>query len=82
MIQIRALFFATYREALGSRETSLTLPRGARVSDLVAALRDQGPPFDRLPSDPAVAVNQSYAAGDPELASGDEVAFIPPIAGG
>ena len=67
MIQIRALFFATYREALGSRETSMTLPHGARVSDLVAALKDQ---------------NHVYAADDPELASGDEVAFIPPIAGG
>ena len=52
------------------------------MSDLVAALKDQGPPFDRLPSDPAVAVNHVYAADDPELASGDEVAFIPPIAGG
>ncbi len=60
----------------------MTLPQGARVSDLVAALRSQGPPFDRLPSDPVVAVNHTYAADDPELACGDEVAFIPPIAGG
>ena len=82
MIQIRALFFATYRETVGSRDTSVTLPQGARVSDLVAALRSQGPPFDRLPSDPVVAVNHTYAADDPELACGDEVAFIPPIAGG
>ena len=76
------LFFATYREALGSEETSLTLSPGARVSDLVVALRERGHPYDRLPLDPAVAVNQSYVVGDPELASGDEVAFIPPIAGG
>lgn len=82
MIQIRVLFFATYREALGSGEASVTLPPGARVSDLVAALRGRGDPYDRLPPDPAVAVNRVYAAGDPELASGDEVAFIPPIAGG
>jgi molybdopterin converting factor small subunit len=31
---------------------------------------------------PAVAVNCEYVPGDRPLAEGDEVAFLPPIAGG
>lgn len=81
-MEIRTLFFASYRELLGTGELHLDLPAGATVSDLVVALRARGGAFTVLPTDPAVAVNQSYA--DPALAlnDGDEVALIPPVAGG
>jgi molybdopterin converting factor small subunit len=52
------------------------------VADLVKELRGRGPPFDRLPAEPAVAVNRTYALLSEPLGSGDEVAFIPPVAGG
>jgi molybdopterin converting factor small subunit len=35
-----------------------------------------------LPATPAVAVNMTYAALETQLQHGDEVAFIPPVAGG
>ena len=38
--------------------------------------------FDGLPAEPAVAVNQTYAFLDEPLGAEDEVAFIPPVAGG
>lgn len=61
---------------------AVELGEGATVGDLVAELRSRGAPYDALPEAPAVAVNQTYAMLDEPLAAGDEVAFIPPVAGG
>jgi molybdopterin converting factor small subunit len=40
------------------------------------------PGADRLPPEPLVAVNERYARRDHVLVAGDEVAIIPPVAGG
>ena len=81
-MSVQALFFASYRDLLGTRELSVELPEGATVADLVAALRGRGAPFSALPAEPAVAVNRAYALLSETLSAGDEVAFIPPVAGG
>ena len=81
-ISVNTLFFAAYRDLLGTGELVVELNDGATVADLVEALRNRGRPFDALPNTPAVAVNQVYAFMDEPLTSDDEVAFIPPVAGG
>lgn len=81
-MQILLLFFASYRDLLGTGETSLTLPEGTSVSGLVADLRGRGGPFGALPPNPVVAVNEEYCSDDRILIDGDVVAFIPPVAGG
>jgi molybdopterin synthase sulfur carrier subunit len=79
---VRTLFFASYRDLLGVRELEVELTEGATVKDLVDELRSRGGPFDQLPTAPAVAVNLTYVEDAEPLRSGDEVAFIPPVAGG
>ena len=79
---VNALFFASYRDLVGEGSISVELDSGATVGDLVGELRGRGAPFDVLPAEPAVAVNQTYAFMDEPLGSDDEVAFIPPVAGG
>jgi molybdopterin converting factor subunit 1 len=81
-LSVQALFFAAYRDLLGTKAVSVDLPDGATVADLGAELRGRGAPFDALPAEPAVAVNRTYALHDEPLSAGDEVAFIPPVAGG
>ena len=81
-VEIRTLFFASYRELVGTKELDIDLPEGATVSDLVSTLRSRGGAFTVLPVDPAVAVNHSYADPAVLLNDGDEVALIPPVAGG
>ena len=81
-MQVRTLFFASYRDAVGTPTLELELPEGATVADLVLGLRGRGAPFDRLPAAPAVAVNRTLVRADAALAHGDEVAFLPPVAGG
>ena len=79
---VRSLFFALYREMAGAEELLVELPEGSRVADLVAHLRVAGSSLARLPAQPVVAVNMDYAPLSTALRDGDEVAFIPPVAGG
>ena len=81
-MSVQALFFAAYRDLLGTKALTVDLPDGSTVADLVAALRGRGAPFNALPTEPAVAVNRVYALATERLRTGDEVAFIPPVAGG
>jgi molybdopterin converting factor subunit 1 len=82
LLSVQALFFAAYRDLLGTKGLAVDLPEGSTVADLVAELRGRGAPFDALPAEPAVAVNLAYALQNEPLRPGDEVAFIPPVAGG
>ena len=78
---VTVLLFASYADAFGTSSLSVELPRESTVSDVVAAVRGK-PGADRLPATPLVAVNLEYAAASTVVREGDEVAFIPPVAGG
>jgi molybdopterin synthase sulfur carrier subunit len=81
-MQIRVLFFASYRELVGAGELYAELSEPATVSDLLRDLRSRGEPFSFLPDAPVVAVNREFASVETPLGGGDEVAFVPPVAGG
>lgn len=80
-MRIRTLLFATYRDLAGTDELELELPVGSTARDLVERLRARRG-LERLPQEPALAVNQVYAALSTPLSEGDEVALLPPVAGG
>ena len=77
---VTVLLFASYAEQLGRSSITLELPEGTRVDEAVS--RVQAEAAGRLPPRPMVAVNQSYAKGSDILRAGDEMAIIPPVAGG
>ncbi len=77
----RVLLFARYAELFGTPQVDVTLPDQATVNDLVAALR-RLPGGAELPEHPMVAVNLTQSVGDTALRAGDEVALLPPLAGG
>jgi molybdopterin converting factor subunit 1 len=78
---VAVLLFASYADVLGGDRITLDLPAGASVRDLLDHVRAL-PGAERLPRMPIVAVNQQYASPQQRLAVGDEVALIPPVAGG
>jgi molybdopterin converting factor small subunit len=78
-VTLNVLLFASWADALGS-SVQLELPAGARVRDLLTAVSRMV--AGRVLPKPLVAVNQRYANADTELNAGDEVALIPPVAGG
>ena len=78
---VTALLFASYADALGSDRVELTVGGSSTVRDVVDQLRAM-PGGASLPTSPLVAVNLTYARADQRVESGDEVAIIPPVAGG
>ena len=78
---VKVLLFASYADTLGTNQLAFDLTSGATVSDVLGRVRSM-PGADTLPPEPLVAVNERYARRDQILSSGDEVAIIPPVAGG
>jgi molybdopterin converting factor subunit 1 len=80
-MQINLFFFALYREFAGGGEKRIDVPPASTVAEVVRIVR-RLPGLERLPEDPVVAVNREYATPDLVLHDSDEVAFLPPVAGG
>lgn len=84
-MNIKVLFFAGLREALGVSAERLDLPAGIGT---VGALRDhlaaRGEPWSALATakNLRAAVNQQMVGLEAPLKAGDEVAFFPPVTGG
>jgi molybdopterin synthase catalytic subunit len=81
-MRIQVLYFAVFRERIGKDEESLELPAGATVADALAALAARHPAVGGLRGRFRIAVNQDFVADDHVLAERDELALIPPVAGG
>ena len=78
-MQVKLLLFASYKDAVGSSELTLELPAGSRAQDAVTILRDR---CARIPERPVVAINLDYSSLNDVLNDGDELALLPPVAGG
>ena len=78
---VTVLLFASYADALGASSVSVDVPSDATVDDVVGAVLAL-PGAAQLPKQPLVAVNQRYARAGTRVHPGDEVALIPPVAGG
>ena len=83
---MKVLYFAWLRQKLGRGEEQVEVPAAVTdVAGLVAWLRERSAAhaaalarMDVI----RVAVNQEFARLDTPVASGDEVAFFPPVTGG
>lgn len=78
---VPVLLFASYADAFGTRRLEVPVVAPCAVADLVAALR-RLPGGERLPAKPLVAVNHAFADHAHIVNATDEVALIPPVAGG
>jgi len=81
-VTVRCRFFARYAEILGMSEATLELPRSTTVAEAVAFIRERLPGGNLLPPRPLVAINAVHALAGEELHEGDELALLPPVAGG
>jgi molybdopterin synthase catalytic subunit len=81
-MQVKTLLFAQLKEAAGRSFVEVDLAEGSTVQDLLGSLEAILPSIGPMAGATAVAVNQAYVGRDATLADGDEVALIPPVAGG
>jgi molybdopterin synthase catalytic subunit len=79
---ITVLAFGSAAELLGWTSRGFELPAGANLETLVTRLHREHPRLRDAGGRIRYAINQRYARPDSPLAHGDEVALIPPVAGG
>jgi len=80
-LTVRVLLFGSYAEGLGFETLELMLPSPATVAAVVDHLRSL-PGGHQLPPKPLCARNLAHASPDEPVADGDEIAILPPLAGG
>jgi molybdopterin converting factor small subunit len=82
MSVVRLKFFARYAELVGVDERELALELPATVAEVVRRARDEIPGASRIPERPLAALNLRHVQLDAQVQDGDEVALLPPLAGG
>ena len=80
-LTVRVVLFASYADTLGFDAVELTLDHPASVGDALERLRAL-PGGNRLPPKPMCALNLTHVRLDAPLSGGDELAVLPPLAGG
>jgi molybdopterin synthase sulfur carrier subunit len=79
---VRMLAFAGARDVLGVGEIDLPLVAPCSAAELLADVCRRYPGLAPYRTSLRIAVNGHYAAADARVVAGDEVALIPPVAGG
>ena len=79
---VRLLAFAGARDVIGAAEVILPLAAPCSAAELLAEVCRRYPALEPWRASIRVAVNGTYAAPEDPVAYGDEVALIPPVAGG
>ena len=80
-MSVKITLYGITRDIVGTSVIELPAPAPTTVGELLVELRRQYPALGELRSC-AVAVNNEYAANDHPLHTVDEIALIPPVAGG
>lgn len=81
MSAVTVQLFASYAESFGTTSLEIPVTAGMSVDDLIRQIRAL--PGSEIVRDSArVAVNRQFAFPDQIIDPGDEIALIPPVAGG
>ncbi|MFH1679975.1 MAG: molybdopterin converting factor subunit 1 [Candidatus Eisenbacteria bacterium] len=75
-------YFGPAAEDAGVPEEKIELPSGARLSSCIEAFMKKHPALAARREYLRCAVNLECAEGDRPLGDGDEIAVMPPVAGG
>jgi len=80
---LRVLYFAGLRDAIGLSEESIALPCDVLTVGAVAAhIAVLHPAYGERRAHVRIARNDAFAGDDDQIADGDVIALIPPVAGG
>lgn len=81
-MHVKVRLFAMLRQQAGWRERDIELPDAATVADAWTLIAKEAPAIAPQRDHVRFALNREYATADQPLSDGDELAFIPPVAGG
>lgn len=81
-MKVRVRMFGMLAERVGLDEEVMDVPPGSTVSDIVGMVRERYPSVEGMIGHVSVAVNLEVVSSTGPLAEDDEVALLPPVAGG
>jgi molybdopterin converting factor subunit 1 len=82
-MNVRVLYFAGVRDAIGVAEETLELPENvATVGELARFIAERYEPLRERMASVRVARNERFADDSERIADGDVLALIPPVSGG
>lgn len=81
-MKVRVRLFGGLAERAGARELTLDLPKGATAGDVRDAVAERHPHADQIIRQVSLAVNLQATGPGREVFEDDEVALLPPVAGG
>ena len=81
-LKVKVLYFGPAQEAAGGAEELVLLGNPAFLQDLVNEILKSHEDLDKMKIALKMAVNEEVVDTNVELHHGDEVAILPPVAGG
>ena len=81
-VRITVRLFASQRETMGRSSFDADVPEGTTAAGALARLSEQHPQLIAPAGAIAFAVNREHAPPEAALHDGDELALLPPVAGG
>lgn len=81
-MKVALRYFAVLRETTGREQEVVELPEAATLATARSWLAQQYPASAAILTRCVAARNRTFAPDDTPLSAGDEVVFIPPMAGG
>lgn len=81
---VNVRFFAVLKGLVGKSELSLDVEKGSSFGQILGKLKTDFPALDKIMREGKilVSVNQDVVGDEYLLRDGDEIAFLPPFAGG
>jgi molybdopterin converting factor subunit 1 len=81
-MQVTIRLFAADREAAGRSSFVANVPNGSTIADVYRRVIEEHPGIGRSARAVAFALNREHASADAPVRDGDELAILPPVAGG
>ena len=81
-ITVDIKLFAYARELVGEKNISIDVEEGITIEGLMDRIIDEHPSLENIRDNLIIAVNKTTVQQDKVLKDGDEVALLPPVAGG
>ena len=81
-ITVTVHLFSAPRKFTGKSEIEVSLPKGAKLSELIEHLSEEYPGLSKYLPYSKLAVNHAISTAEAILSNGDTVAFLPPVGGG
>ena len=81
-VTLTVQFLARYAELVGAESTSITIRAPATVAHVLGVIRSRFPGARHIPDRPLVALNLAQVDLATAVSNGDQLALLPPVAGG